>query len=230
MSNQTLLDPTDDVYTPVCWPSSDKNSLEDCSATRSCALKGEACFPRVITRGPDTAAKVEYWCMQVNGSSEPAPTQAVGTACDPNADVNACLGGYCLEDAEGGKGYCSRLCLKHSDCGPGAGPQAGPNGLFCNLDRQQIPRKDKAKAAVVPRCMKARACIPCTNSYQCTGGRLCTNVGGTGELLDRRCAPPCTSDADCTNSADAAVSGTCVARRDRFGKKTGEQVCAVTCK
>lgn len=225
MSNQTLLDPTDDVYNPVCWPSNDANSLEDCSKTRTCALKGEACYSRVITRGPDTAAKVEYLCMKVNGSADPAPTNTTGTACDPEASVNPCVGGFCLNDAETGKGYCSGLCLKDADCGG----SAGVDGMFCNVDRQQIPRKDKAKAAIVPLCMKAKACIPCSNSYQCTGDRLCTNVGGTGKLVDRRCAPSCKTDTDCAGSTDKAVKGTCVDRRDRFGKKTGEKVCAVTC-
>ncbi len=229
MGNQTLLDATDDVYTPVCWPSNDANSLEDCTKTRTCALKGEACYPRVITRGPDTAAKVEYWCMKVNGSSEPAPTLKTGEACDPEANVNPCLGGYCLEDGgkSGGKatGYCSALCLKDSDCGTSAG------GMFCNTERQQIPRKDKAKAAVVPLCMKAVACVPCSGNHQCTPGRLCTNVGGTGQLVDRRCAPECSTDADCGKAAvsDTAVGAKCVDQRNRFGAKTGKKVCSVTC-
>ncbi|MCO4762624.1 MAG: hypothetical protein KC502_14020 [Myxococcales bacterium] len=221
MSNQTLLDPTDDVFTPVCWPSSDSNSLEDCSKTRTCALKGEACFPRVIARGPDTAAKVEYWCMRVNGSSEPAPTKKPGESCDPDANVNPCLGGYCLDDAGKGTGYCSALCLKNSDCG------AATDGMICNVDRQQIPRKDKTKAAIVPLCMKAKACIPCSDNYDCTGTRLCTNVGGTGELVERRCAPQCTTDKDC--KAGNGVGSKCTDRRDRFGKKTGEKVCALSC-
>ena len=226
MGNQTLLDPTDDVYTPVCWPSSDGNSLDDCSKTRTCDLKGEACYPRVITRGPDTAAKVEYWCMRVNGSNEPAPTKKNGEVCDPEADVNPCVGGYCLEDSgKPGKGYCSSLCLKDADCGSTA------EGMFCHTKRQQIPRKDASKAAVVPLCMKPKACIPCSGTHQCTPGRLCTNVGGTGQLVDRRCSPECSQDSDCAKAAtsDAGVAAKCIDQRNRFGKKTGKKVCATQC-
>jgi hypothetical protein len=172
MGNQTLLDPNDDVYAPVCWPSADANSLEDCAATRKCTLTGEACSARVITRGPDTAAKVEYICTRVNGSSDPAPDKNVGDPCDPEGDVNPCKGGMCLEDIKAGTGYCSALCLGDDDCG-GAG-----KGIFCDLQRQQIPRLDAKKAAVVPICMKKSACLPCTYDNHCPTGSLCSNVGG----------------------------------------------------
>ncbi len=221
MSNQTLLDPNDDVYIPVCWPSAESNSLEDCSATRTCPVKGEACSARAISRGPDQGAKVEYVCVRVNGTSGPLPTKAVGEACDPAADDNPCLGGLCLEDIKAGTGYCSALCLDDSACG----------GLFCDVKRQQIARADASKAAIVPMCVKDTACIPCTYDNNCSNGKLCSNVGGPGTLADRRCTPPCASDADCAKAAkaDGKVGGKCVDQRDRFGDKTGVKVCAVTC-
>ncbi|HAN31768.1 MAG TPA: hypothetical protein DCQ06_09250, partial [Myxococcales bacterium] len=70
-----------------------------------------------------------------------------------------------------------------------------------------------------------------SGSHQCTPGRLCTNVGGTGQLVDRRCSPECATDSDCAKAAstDTGLSAKCIDQRNRFGDKTGRKVCATQC-
>ncbi len=211
---------TDDIYAPLCLPTSTNNSLTDCSSTKACTAKLEACLGFAVATGPDKAAKIEYSCLSIaNPATQanpnpPQPTKKVGEACNPEADATECLTAYCLDDAEAGKGYCSRTCNEDADCG---------SGLVCDKGNMLIPRKDPAKAGYMPICRKAKSCIPCAYDYQCAGNYKCTNLGAAGTLANQRCAPACTVDADCANADGGAK---CVPAKDADGKELATKVCA----
>ena len=133
----------DDVYIPHCVAVNEKSSLTDCEASRTCAGTS-ACRAYAIARGPDTAAKVDYLCIELTTKTQPkGPTLDDGAACDPFAVDSACKGGYCLIGANG-KGYCSRLCKDATGCG---------GGTKCDTNYALIPRKDATKAATTGICL-----------------------------------------------------------------------------
>ncbi|MCO4762326.1 MAG: hypothetical protein KC502_12525 [Myxococcales bacterium] len=134
----------DDVYIPHCVAVNEKSSLADCTTKRACD-GSQACKAFAIANGPDTAAKVEYLCVELTTKTQPkGPTLADGAACDLFAADMACKGGYCLAGTDG-KGFCSRLCLAGDDCG---------GGLKCDTSYPLIPRKDSKKAATTGICLK----------------------------------------------------------------------------
>ncbi len=219
--NNTLDDIRDDLWLPVCYPIAATNSLEDCAATKKCTAAGEQCLPMTIAAGPDTAAKIDYICAAVGATA----TKNVGEACDPNpaagADPECKPGLGCMADAAG-KGYCTGLCAKDADCG------SGNDGMICDLQNQWLPRKDITKAAIVPICKKAKACIPCGLDTDCAGTYACSNIAASGSAADGRCAPACSIDADCAGKDGGSK---CIDALGTNGKATGKKVCApATCK
>lgn len=213
--NGTLTDIRDDLWLPVCYPIDSANSLTDCSATKKCSGK-EACLPFTIASGPELAAKVEFLCA-MPGSATTPPTKAVGEACNPNpaaTDPAECKDGLgCTADA-GGKGYCTALCSKDADCG-------GNDGMICDLKNEWLPRTDVSKSAIVPICKKAKSCVPCGYDGDCAGNYACTNFSTTS-VADGRCAPGCSTDADCTGKDGGSK---CVAAIGMDGKTGAKKVC-----
>ena len=207
--------PLDDLYAPLCVPVEGTTSLADCSATKKCGT-GEVCSAFSIAYGPTKAAKVEYLCVGLGADAK--PTKQVGEACNPDAETTECVTGACMPDSETGKGYCSAYCNSNSDCGNG-------NGLFCDTDHQIIGRADASKAAIAPMCLKKKSCIPCAYDFQCATGTICNWKSKADE--NGRCAPPCTTDADCAGTDGGAK---CEAQSDYAGKPTGAKVCTPTCK
>ena len=134
--------PEDDVYIPHCVAVNQQSSLKDCGDTQACEGT-EACRAFAITRGADTATKLEYRCVQLKTTTQPkGPTLEDGAACDPFAGDVACKGGYCLLNADA-TGVCGRLCKDDAGCG---------GGTKCDKGFVLIPRKDTAKAGVVGMC------------------------------------------------------------------------------
>lgn len=124
--------------------------------------------------------------------------------------------GICWEDAKAGTGYCSALCASDTDCG---------NGTVCDLKHQWLPRMNANSAAIVPICMKKKACQVCDYDYQCHSDLRCTHAvsGKTGS-----CAVPCSTDKDC-EGADGGGSK-CEPAKDNFGKPIpGVNVCTPKC-
>ena len=177
----------------------------DCTASKKCTTAGEACLPAILAGGPDTTAKVDgYHCQRIVNSKDPVPTKKVGELCnpDPQAGPATCVSGLCWEDLKPGTGYCSALCSSDLQCGA---------GTVCDLKHQWLPRKDATKAAIVPVCLKKKACLPCSTDSQCHSALRCTNVPGTGPA----CAYPCNSNADCTYPDGGGT--TCEPAIDRWG-------------
>ncbi len=210
----------DNLYVPLCLPQPPGSSLADCSADFKCA-GAEACAPYPIATGPDKAAKVEYRCLNITTQGKAAPSKKTGEACNPDpqpGDAEECISGFCMPDSVTGKGYCSALCKSNADCGSN-------DGMFCDTAHQAIARKDASKAAVVPMCLKAKACIPCAYDFQCSGKYACTWTSATAQ--NGACAPNCESDADCAKTDGGAK---CEPALGFDGKPTGKKVCTATCK
>jgi hypothetical protein len=211
-------DPAGRVWRPVCWPFSTTAKPVDCSATKTCSSNKEACFPIPIMTGPDKGAKVDYLCLTVVGDTDPAPTKKVGEVCnaDPNSTApETCMSGQCSSDIAKNVGYCSALCASDTDCG---------NGTVCDLNHQWYPRNDASKAAIVPICVKKKACMPCDYDRACHSDMRCTH-NAAGKLGG--CAYQCSTDDDCKSQG----GGTCGLAKDRFGKDVpGVKVCAPGCK
>ena len=213
--NGTVDDVRDDLYLPYCQPTAMTNTLEDCSATKTCKTGGEQCQPMAIASGPDTPVKVEFVCTNVGATA----TKGVGAACTLNTSGGGseCASGLgCWPDA-GGKGYCSALCSKNADCAVG-----GDKSLVCDLTHQWVPRVAASQTVIVPICKKAKACVPCVIDNDCAGAYACSQLGNSG-----RCAPICASNADC---AGKDGGGSCVDALGLNGAATGKKVCApATC-
>ncbi len=220
----TTLDPLDDLYRPVCRPTSKDASLEDCSKSFDCKALTDACRAYPIAWGPDKPIKVEYWCTRnFNGTGKPAPSKTAGEVCDLESNDYQCKGGYCMTDSTPGKGYCSRVCKSDSDCGKGG------DGMFCDKGNMGFPglaRADAKMAGIVPVCRKKKSCIPCSWDHHCAGAYACTNIGGNGSLAKMRCAPPCKTDADCKGTDGGA---SCVPVKSRDGKARSLKVCQPGC-
>ena len=218
----TTSNPMDDLYVPLCLPSSTENSLADCAESKACVAANEACVGFGVATGPDKPAKVEYSCLKITNPATqadpnpPQPSKNVGDVCDLESDLSECKAAYCLEDTTAGKGYCSRVCNADADCG---------TGLICDKNYMSIPRADASKAGYMPLCRKVKSCLPCAYDYQCAGNYKCTNIGSAGTLSNQRCAPACEKDLDCASSDGGAK---CIAAKDAAGKDLAHKVCAPT--
>lgn len=214
-------EPNDDIFVPVCLPTVPDSTLTDCSKDKTCG-KGEICIAFAVATGPDKAAKMEYLCSIADAKQG---TKKPGDVCDPDPPQSTppeCASGYCIDpDGTGKTGYCSALCNADGDCGTTA------DGMMCDTGHMYIPRSDPAKAAFLPLCLKKKSCTPCGYDSECVGGYLCANLNGAGQPVNQRCAPPCSSDADC-KATDAGSK--CEAAKDAKGKETGSKVCTPTCK
>ena len=130
----------DDVYWPHCVAVNEKSSVGDCAETRSCAGT-EACKPFAIAWGPDSAAKVEYRCVEQATKAFPTgPDKDDGASCDPSALETGCKGGLCR--AVAGGGVCTRVCKDDAGCA---------SGTTCQIETL-IPRADASKAATYQVC------------------------------------------------------------------------------
>ncbi len=218
--NNATKGPLDNLYLSICYPDvSGKASLADCSADFKCASAAEACISVPIGGGPDKPMKTDFRCVSLADQQGTVPTKKVGASCNPDPANNApeeCASGLCMPDATTGQGYCSALCKDNAACGSN-------DSMFCDVDHQIIPRSDPKMAAVAPMCLKKKSCIPCSYDYQCATGTLCTWPDTKAEF--GRCAPPCSTDADC---AKTDGGGKCEAQVDANGKPTALKTCTPT--
>lgn len=209
----------DNIYVPLCVAAF--GSMADCSSDFKCATAAEACAAFGIAKGADTAAKVEFRCMDIKGSATTAPSKKVGESCNPEpktGDPEECASGLCMPDSTTGKGYCSQLCKSDAECGSN-------DSMFCDTKHMVIPRKDSTKAGYAPMCLKKKSCIPCAYDYHCSGDYQCT--WSDIKAKNGSCAPSCKTDADCSKTDGG---GKCEDAKDLYGKATGAKVCTPICK
>ncbi len=218
------MDPFGRVFRSECLPVNTGTTLTDCASDKKCSKAGEACFPAIIANGPDTAAKADYRCQAVVGSTDPVPTGKLGEKCSTDTTkATTCASGLCQDDigatASNTVGYCSGLCSTNADCASGGAD------MVCDLQHQWLPRKDASKAAIVPMCVRKKACIPCSWDFQCAGGYACTKPNPNKPT--GYCAPTCQSDAECVGADGGGA--TCDAATGSDGKKSGAKVCTPGC-
>lgn len=195
---------SDTVWLPLCVPNPLDSSGDDCSADFTCAEEGETCQPYIVMFGGpanEELPHIDFICQDAANADGSLGTKATGEACDPNLEdaegnfVNECADALCIEGAETGTGYCSKLCDPEGEACPGE--------LSC-LPFTIYPRTgayaDKSGAFWL--CQEDTDCTPCLNTSQCNSGRVCANLGQDDDTLaDYRCVPGCASDGDCAGQA-----------------------------
>ncbi len=209
-----LADVSNDIYLGLCLP--DLSSLNNCSDDFTCE-GSEACFPNVIAAGPTTPAKVEYLCFQVWETAEARGTKVLGAACDPNAEVEECASGLCVQELDSDAGYCAELCDVGSDaCG---------NGTTCqNTTRIARVGQYEGNSGSYGLCLKDQDCSPCGGQWDCPGDLACVNLGTTS-AADFRCVPSCNDGADCAGetatTCNEGVDATGRTAKGCFAKNAG---------
>jgi hypothetical protein len=213
----TLNATNDNVFIPLCSPTSGDDSLDDCAATKTCTEATETCIANAVAFGASGPASIENHCVESGDSSA-----KFGASCNPNpTDTTAatalCEDIYCLEDSKANAGYCSRLCNTDADC------QGSTPDFVC--DESTYLERKTGESLTLKLCRKAKSCLPCSDDSQCTDGYVCGNIGTTGLNADFRCVPGCAADADCTGTDGGDK---CVDTKDATGKATGKLACVVS--
>ena len=225
----TLSDDSDNVYVAACAPLmpagpdyiailTDQSSMEDCSDDYKCKA-GETCLGVGIGSGATGDTKLEMLCVSQSDTQGNTADKDLGAQCtlDPadQTEPYVCKSLYCLPDSKTNVGYCSQLCATNDDCTAG-----GPD-MVCD-QYTLLDRKDDSKDISIGLCRKEKSCIACKSDNDCTGNYVCVNAGGLDLLEDRRCAPPCTEDADCTGTDGGSK---CEESADKKGKPEGKKAC-----
>jgi hypothetical protein len=131
-------DEADDTYIPQCILIHEKSTTKDCAATKTCAGT-EACLAFAIARGPGQPVSVEHLCVEQATAKQPkGPPKKTGEACDPNAALPECGGGYCVDKV------CSQTCNDDKGCA---------NGTTCK-PHTLIARPAGEASAATKLCLK----------------------------------------------------------------------------
>jgi len=223
----TIKDSTDNVWLPLCWPTPKQySSLNDCSADTASCPENQACVGWASAMGATGAQKLELLCVgaySVGADNQPKfNAGTLGQKCDTTGEAANgvyCKSNYCLNDIKEGDGYCSGHCKTDADC------SAGGADMVCDA-LTLIDKPDTANDLSISICRKKKTCMPCNTDTDCAGDYVCINAGGQGLLSNRRCAPPCETNDQCTGT-DGGTQ--CKVSLDENGAPESKKACIKGC-
>jgi hypothetical protein len=150
-------------------------------------------------------------------TAEARGTKALGAVCDPNAEVEECASGLCVQELDSDSGYCSELCDAGSDaCGAGTTCQ--------DITRIARVGQYEGNAGAYGLCLKEQDCSPCGGQWDCPADLACVNLGTTS-AADVRCVPSCNDATECAGEAattcNEGVDATGRTAKGCFAKNAG---------